>query len=34
MMSLINGRIWKYGDAVNTDVIYAGKYVYSISEPA
>lgn len=33
-MSVISGRIWKYGDAVNTDVIYPGKYVYSISAPA
>jgi 3-isopropylmalate/(R)-2-methylmalate dehydratase small subunit len=33
-MSIICGRIWKYGDAVNTDVIYPGKYVYSISQPA
>jgi 3-isopropylmalate/(R)-2-methylmalate dehydratase small subunit len=33
-MNIINGRIWKYGDSVNTDVIYPGKYVYTISDPA
>ena len=25
----IKGTTWKYGDNVNTDVIYPGKYVYS-----
>lgn len=24
-------RIWKYGDQVNTDVIFPGKYTYTIS---
>ena len=28
----IRGRVWKYGDDVNTDVIFPGKYTYSISE--
>jgi len=27
------GRVWKYGDNVNTDVIYAGKYTYQQLEP-
>ena len=27
------GRVWKYGDSVNTDVIFPGKYTYSILEP-
>jgi 3-isopropylmalate/(R)-2-methylmalate dehydratase small subunit len=27
------GRIWKYGDDVNTDVIFPGKYTYSLLEP-
>lgn len=28
-------RVWKYGDNVNTDVIFPGKYTYTISrEPA
>jgi len=28
----IVGRIWKYGDDVNTDVIFPGKYTYSITD--
>ncbi len=24
-------RVWKYGDNVNTDVIFSGKYTYTIS---
>jgi 3-isopropylmalate/(R)-2-methylmalate dehydratase small subunit len=28
----IRGRVWKYGDDVNTDVIFPGKYTYSISD--
>lgn len=27
------GRVWKYGDDVNTDVIFPGKYTYSPMEP-
>ena len=27
------GRVWKYGDDVNTDVIYAGKYTYQQLKP-
>jgi len=30
---LIKGRVWKYGDDVNTDVIFPGKYTYTISDP-
>jgi len=33
-MSVIRGRVWKYGDDVNTDVIFAGKYTYTINDPA
>ncbi len=33
-MKKITGRVWKYGDDVNTDVIFPGKYTYSISDPA
>ena len=33
-MSIIKGRVWKYGDDVNTDVIFPGKYTYTVSEPA
>lgn len=34
MQTKISGRVWKYGDDVNTDVIFPGKYTYSISDPA
>jgi len=27
------GKVWKYGDNVNTDVIFPGKYTYSVLEP-
>jgi len=30
---MTKSRIWKYGDNVNTDVIFPGKYTYSILEP-
>jgi 3-isopropylmalate/(R)-2-methylmalate dehydratase small subunit len=33
-MTLIKGRVWKYGDDVNTDVIFPGKYTYTVSDPA
>jgi 3-isopropylmalate/(R)-2-methylmalate dehydratase small subunit len=33
-MAVIRGRVWKYGDNVNTDVIFPGKYTYTISNPA
>ncbi len=29
----IEGRAWKYGDDVNTDVIFPGKYTYTIRDP-
>lgn len=32
--SVIIGRVWKYGDGVNTDVIFPGKYTYSLKEPS
>jgi len=28
------GRVWRYGDDVNTDVIFPGKYTYQPMEPA
>jgi len=31
---MIEGRVWKYGDDVNTDVIFPGKYTYQPLEPA
>jgi len=27
------GKVWKYGNDINTDVIFPGKYTYSISLP-
>ena len=27
------GRVWKYGDNVNTDVIFPGKYTYTLRDP-
>lgn len=31
-MKLIQGRAWRYGDNVNTDVIFPGKYTYTLTE--
>jgi len=34
-MTRTRHRVWKYGDDVNTDVIFPGKYTYTInSDPA
>lgn len=34
-MTISSHRIWKYGDNINTDVIFPGKYTYTIShDPA
>jgi 3-isopropylmalate/(R)-2-methylmalate dehydratase small subunit len=30
---MVKGRVWKYGDNINTDVIFPGKYTYSIIDP-
>ena len=30
----VKGRVWKYGDDINTDVIFPGKYTYTIKERA
>jgi 3-isopropylmalate/(R)-2-methylmalate dehydratase small subunit len=32
-VSTIIGKVWKYGDGVNTDVIFPGKYTYTLKEP-
>jgi 3-isopropylmalate dehydratase small subunit len=32
-MAKIIGRVWKYGDDVNTDVIFPGKYTYTVTDP-
>ncbi len=34
METKIKGRVWKYGDDVNTDVIFPGKYTYTVNDPA
>ncbi len=26
----IQGRVWKYGDNINTDVLFPGKYTYTV----
>lgn len=33
-MAIIKGRVFKYGDDINTDVIFPGKYTYTVSDPA
>ena len=30
----IHGTVWAYGDDVNTDVLFPGKYTYTVSDPA
>jgi 3-isopropylmalate/(R)-2-methylmalate dehydratase small subunit len=30
----IQGCVWKYGDGVNTDVIFPGKYTYTVTDSA
>ena len=30
---ILRGCVWKYGDDVNTDVIFPGKYTYTVTEP-
>ncbi len=30
---MTKGKVWKYGDNVNTDVIFPGKYTYTVSDP-
>jgi 3-isopropylmalate/(R)-2-methylmalate dehydratase small subunit len=32
-MTTLKGKVWKYGDDVNTDVIFPGKYTYTVSDP-
>jgi 3-isopropylmalate/(R)-2-methylmalate dehydratase small subunit len=27
------GKVWKFGDNVNTDVIFPGKYTYTVTDP-
>jgi 3-isopropylmalate/(R)-2-methylmalate dehydratase small subunit len=30
----IHGNAWKYGDNINTDVLFPGKYTYTVTEQA
>ena len=30
-MEVIKGKVYKYGDDINTDVIFPGKYTYSLN---
>ncbi len=30
---IIKGKVWKYGDDINTDIIYPGKYTYMRYSP-
>ncbi len=32
-MTIIKGKIFVYGDNVNTDVIFPGKYTYTVTDP-
>lgn len=29
----LKGKAWKYGDNINTDVIFPGKYTYTVTDP-
>lgn len=33
MINKFTGKVWKYGDNINTDVIFPGKYTYQKMEP-
>ena len=32
-MQIIKGKVFKYGDDINTDVIFPGKYTYTVTDP-
>ena len=32
-MTSIKGKVFKYGDDINTDVVFPGKYTYTVTEP-
>ena len=32
-MKILKGRVWKYGDDVNTDVLFPGRYTYTVRDP-
>ncbi len=29
---ILSGRVWKYGDNINTDLIFPGKYTYTVTD--
>ena len=29
----VKGRVWKYGDSIDTDLIFPAKYCYTVSDP-
>jgi 3-isopropylmalate/(R)-2-methylmalate dehydratase small subunit len=31
---MLKGKVFKYGDDINTDVLFPGKYTYTVSDPA
>lgn len=31
---MLRGKVWRYGDDVNTDVIFPGRYTYTVTDPA
>jgi 3-isopropylmalate/(R)-2-methylmalate dehydratase small subunit len=33
MLATVRGRVWKLGNDVNTDVIFPGKYTYTVTDP-
>jgi 3-isopropylmalate/(R)-2-methylmalate dehydratase small subunit len=33
MFMQLRGRVWKYGDDINTDVLFPGKYTYTVTDP-
>jgi 3-isopropylmalate/(R)-2-methylmalate dehydratase small subunit len=33
-MTITQHRVWVYGDGINTDVIFPGKYTYTLKDPA
>jgi len=33
MIAKMKGRVFKYGDDINTDVLFPGKYTYTITDP-
>lgn len=32
-MEILKGQVWKYGDDINTDVLFPGRYTYTVRAP-